>query len=265
MVLLTMTPAIVATILKCQELDPESLIKFQLPSEPSLAEPEVGNPISHSQLIDISKLVKNHPGQINLSPHLDGLLRGSKIYTPPTEPKPEPTSEYKALMARLRKEEEARAYERMLSPVSSPKSSIRHYPTIANASLYSTAVDRTEDEDEVTYADVNRQIILIINVLISIVACSVFIWIAARHWSTPKRLGLSMAGSGVIAVAEVVIYGGYVRRVQEAKQREKKKPEIKSILESWVIDGASEKENISMKSPADKSDETLRHRKGKHR
>ena len=76
-----------------------------------------------------------------------------------------------------------------------------------------------------------------------------------------------MTGSGVVAIAEVVIYGGYVRRVKEAKQREKKKPEIKKILESWVIDGAGGKEeNISLNSPpADKLDETLRHRKGKHR
>lgn len=142
----------------------------------------------------------------------------------------------------------------------------RHFPATPNARLYPTAVDDAEDEDEVTYADVNRQILLIINVLISIVACSVFIWVAARHWSTPKRLGLSMTGSGVVAIAEVVIYGGYVRRVKEAKQREKKKPEIKMILESWVVDGAGGKENISLNSlPADKSDETLRHRKGKHR
>ena len=76
-----------------------------------------------------------------------------------------------------------------------------------------------------------------------------------------------MTGSGVVAIAEVVIYGGYVRRLKEAKQREKKKPEIKKILDSWVIDGAGGKEeNISLNSlPADKSDETLRHRKGKHR
>lgn len=75
-----------------------------------------------------------------------------------------------------------------------------------------------------------------------------------------------MTGSGIVAIAEVVIYGGYVRRLKEAKQREKKRPEIKKILESWVIDGAGGKENISLNSPpADKSDETLRHRKGKHR
>lgn len=170
-------------------------------------------------------------------------------------------------MARLRNKEEARAYERMLSPAPVTEMHNRHFPATPNARFYPTAVDFAEDEDEVTYADVNRQILLIINVLISIVACSVFIWVAARHWSTPKRLGLSMTGSGVVAIAEVVIYGGYVRRLKEAKQRERRKPEIKKILDSWVIDGAGGKEeNISLNSlPADKSDETLRHRKGKHR
>jgi len=262
-----MTTATVAAIQKCQELDPEAFLQLQLPSEPSLADPEAGKPIAHSQLIDISKLLKSHVEQIAIAHHLDDLLRGSKIYIPPAKPKPEPTSEYKALMARLRKEEETRAYERMLNPAPAPEIHTHRFPATPNARLDPTAVDYAEDEDEVTYADVNRQIILIINVLISIVACSVFIWVAARHWSTPKRLGLSMTGSGVVAVAEVVIYGGYVRKVKEAKLKEKKKPEIKKILETWVIDGAGEKEeSVSLNSSsADKSDETFRHRKGKHR
>ena len=92
MVLLTITPAIVVAIQKCQELDSKSLIKLELPSEPSLAEPEAGDPISHSQLIGISKLLKSHSEQLDIPHHLGDLLRGSKVYIPPAKPKPEPVS-----------------------------------------------------------------------------------------------------------------------------------------------------------------------------
>jgi len=121
--------------------------------------------------------------------------------------------------------------------------------------------------DDVSYEEVHRQMILIINVLVSIIACAVFIWVAARHWSAPKRLGLSMGGSFAVAVAEVVVYNGYVRRIKEAKLIERKKPEIKEIIESWVIDGKSPQEEKPAATSTSKEniDDGIRFRKGKHR
>jgi hypothetical protein len=59
--------------------------------EPSLRDPKPGNPISHGQIIDLSKQLKSH----NLSPFtLDGLLRGSNVYVAPLPPKPEQVSNY---------------------------------------------------------------------------------------------------------------------------------------------------------------------------
>lgn len=168
------------------------------------------------------------------------------------------TPEYKALMESLRREEEARQYQRMLNPRPSTEFAV---PSLAHLDPREAAFE----QDEVTYQDVHRQMILIINVLVSIIACSVFIWIAARHWSAPKRLGLSMSGSGLIGIAEVVIYNGYVRRVKEAKLKEKKKPEIKQIIQSWVIDGASEKNESSLSTSKEQMEKGVRYRKGKHR
>ena len=145
-------------------------------------------------------------------------------------------------MARLRREEEARAYERMIHSPTPAEAFAQRYPTSSNAKLFSPATQADFDEDdEVTYSDINRQMALIINILISIVACSVAIWLAARHWSTPKRLGLSMGGSGMIGVAEAVVYAGYLRRLKEAREKGKKEIEIKEIIKTWVI-GGEEKE-----------------------
>jgi len=161
-------------------------------------------------------------------------------------------------MQRLREQEENRQYERMLNPPPVPETFGQRFPSsgyIFNPAI-SHGASAADEVDDVTYADVNRQMILIINVLISIICCSVFIWIAARRWSVPQRLGLSMSGSGIVAVAEVAIYMGYIRRIKDAKQKEVKKLETKEIMETWVIDKSV---------PPSIDSDNIRFRKGKHR
>jgi hypothetical protein len=131
-------------------------------------------------------------------------------------------------MARLRRDEEERSYERMLNPTA-----LRDPHLFPSSGAGST---RDGEDDEMTYGEVNRQVALIFNVLISVVCCSVAIWMVARHWSVPQRLALSMTGSLVVAVAEIVIYSGYLRRLGEAKAVERKKVEVKEIAETWVIE-----------------------------
>ena len=170
-------------------------------------------------------------------------------------------------MARLRRDEEARAYERMVNPPLRSETFAQRFPSSQHAHLFPTTEKDIGDDDEVTYADINRQMALIINILISIVACSAALWLAARHWSTPSRLGLSMGGSTMIAVAEVVVYAGYLKRVKEAKAKGKKQVEVKEIIKTWII--GSEKEGPSSdlsKSIVPKSnDGEVRRRKATNR
>ena len=149
------------------------------------------------------------------------------------------TSEYKALMVRLRREEEARAYERMINPPLNVESFSQRFPSTQPRIFPNDYQPENAEDEEITYADVNRQIALIINIVVSIIACSVALWMASSQWTTPKRLGLSMGGSGIIGLAEVVVYTGYLRRLNEAKEKGKKEVEIKAIIMTWVI-GSSE-------------------------
>lgn len=124
MVLLTMTPNMVKALEELQVLEgglpgkediPEkntevrwrggqiqdgcgtSTDKNQYPSakaeessaEPSLLDPRVGNPISHGQVVDISRDLKSR-GIQPLS--LEALLRGSKVYAPPPPHRVEPVT-----------------------------------------------------------------------------------------------------------------------------------------------------------------------------
>lgn len=164
-------------------------------------------------------------------------------------------------MQKLREQEEQRQYERMLNPQPAVETFSSRFPNAARPPLgsginlgYGTA----NEVDDVTFADVNRQMILIINVLISIVCTSVAVWMAARRWSVPERLGLSFSSSTVVAVAEVAIYMGYIRRIKEAKTKERKTVEKKEILDTWIIDGKSTSQGATAADNA-------RFRKGKHR
>lgn len=135
-------------------------------------------------------------------------------------------------MARLRHEQEYREYEQMTQPIPPKETFSQRVPSAPSYDSYTS----TED-DEITYSDINRQMTLILNVLISIVCCSAALWIAARHWSTIARLSLSMSGSILVAVAEVVIYSGYMRRLGEAKAKEGKVKEVKEIVNTWIVGG----------------------------
>ncbi|KAH9864638.1 hypothetical protein J1614_010573 [Plenodomus biglobosus] len=286
MVLLTITPGILRALESASKLLPDDVANLQTDNEPVLSHAKPGDPISHTQLIALSKMLKQNTTQPSSNPSkqledasdnsstiasppppttLSSLLHATTIYIPPPAPKPTPTPEYTALMDRLRRDQEALSYSRLLNPPTRETFSQR-FPSAP--SPFTTHVPPSALEDEITYEEVHRQIILIINILVSIVAVSVFLWVAARHWTVGKRLGLALGGSLAIAVAEVAVYGGYVRKVQEAKRVERRKPEIKEIVETWRVGGgkSAEGEGVNVDGK-DKSDDVdgVRFRKGKHR
>ena len=123
----------------------------------------------------------------------------------------------------------------------------QRFPMSSAAHAFSS-YQEPDPEDEVTYAEINRQMALIFNVLVSIVACAGAIWVAARWWSTPARLALSMSGSLLVGVAEVVVYAGYIRRVSEAKGKEKRVQEVKEVLRTWIVGGGEEEDDETEKS-----------------
>ena len=102
MVLLTMTLAIVEAVHTYNANPPSLPNPPALTSEPSLENAAVGNPISHFQIIEMSKYLREQYAagkrldlrSERLSYHLDELLRGSKIYTPPAPPKAEPVGRF---------------------------------------------------------------------------------------------------------------------------------------------------------------------------
>ncbi len=276
MVLLTMTQPIVDCLASLVYL---ALVSGE-PSDPSLATPAIGNPILHSQILQLSKCQSTF--------RLEELLRGSHVYVAPPAPKPakvhtlrisdgnarllvaniKPQSpEYIALMAKLRRDEDARAYERMTNPPVPLETFKDRFPDSARsfAAVNRPANDADLGDDEITYNEVHRQVTLLINFMVSIAGVAATLWILGRWWSLPARLFLTMGGSILVAIAEVTVYGGYVWRMGEAKRKEDIRPERREVVQTWVVgkdgdDNEKEDKAVLLPDKADATDSQLKRR-----
>lgn len=94
MVLLTMTAAAVEALHKLPptvatddvSLSSEAAQAASNDDEPSLADPAIGNPITHDQIVHLWKQLQ---GTVDSTLSLEMLLRGSRVFVPPPPPKPE--------------------------------------------------------------------------------------------------------------------------------------------------------------------------------
>ncbi|KAI1801259.1 endoplasmic reticulum-based factor for assembly of V-ATPase-domain-containing protein [Daldinia bambusicola] len=252
MVLLTMTPSIVDAInrLRKDEIEDEGLQNKESNSnttensEPSLKDPSIGKPIRHGQIIDIWKRLKSEKDE---STKLEQLLRGAT------------TEEYKELMARLRREEEERSYERMLKKAPPRESFAQRFPSDPMAQSFAEVnrpLRASDIGEDIEHGDIQKQITLVINFLVSIFGSGAALWLAARWWSVPARLFLSLGGSIIVAIAEVAVYSAYTWRMAEGEKHQKKKKEVKEIVQTWVVGEDDSVKKDLIKAPIPESAES---------
>lgn len=147
-------------------------------------------------------------------------------------------------MARLRRDEEERSYARMTEKLQTGRgggmasATTAGFDRFAEANRPTNAADMGDDSIEL--GDVQRQMTLLLNFLISIAGCAVALWLAARWWSTPARLFLSMGGALVVGIAEVAVYSAYTWRMAEGNRKEENKKEVRRVVKTWVV-GEEEK------------------------
>ncbi|KAF5546669.1 vacuolar er assembly vma12 [Fusarium mexicanum] len=259
MVLLTMTSSILEalSIVEATETpqiedhdeteEQESQQPTQEPTqEPTLDDPKLGNPISHGQIVDLWKQLK---AQGNSNFTLEQLLRGASVYIPPPPPKPEPSPEYKALMARLRREEEARSYERMINPPPQHETFKDHFPSSAASFAAANRPTSASDlgDDDMAMEEVHKQVTLIINFLVSIAGVAGTLWVTARWWSLPARMFLTMGGSILVAIAEVVVYNAYIWKMDQGRKKHGKVKEVREVVESWVLGKDEDEKSVLIK------------------
>jgi hypothetical protein len=88
MVLLTLTPATKSAVELYNQLSDQK--HHGSSSDPSLSEPTVGAPVSHAQLIQVARFLRESQLLNKNDFRLDTLLKGANIYVSPPKPKPQP-------------------------------------------------------------------------------------------------------------------------------------------------------------------------------
>ena len=169
-------------------------------------------------------------------------------------------------MARLRREQEQREYERMTNPVPPMETFSQRFPNGAGMAQAFAAVNQPSREvdlgdDGVTYNDVHRQLMLILNFLVSIIGVAATLWILARWWSTPARLFLTMGGSALVGIAEIAVYSGYIWHLGQAKKKDKTTKEVKEVVQSWAVGVNDSDDAVAVGGERANEDVNLRRRK----
>lgn len=152
-------------------------------------------------------------------------------------------------MARLRRDEEALSYHRMVNPAAAATRETfnQRFPYSSTQAFASVNQPVSKDDfgdDDVTYNDVHRQFMLILNFVVSILGVAGTLWVTARWWSVPARLFLTMGGSALVAVAEVSVYSIYVWKMGDAKKKQETVKEVQEVVSTWVV-GKDEDKNAA--------------------
>ncbi|PLB45752.1 hypothetical protein P170DRAFT_439474 [Aspergillus steynii IBT 23096] len=250
MVRLVTTSRIVSAL---EDVPPSSRQELDLPDTLSLE-----GPIAHEQIIRLARYfrTRNDTSISSDDRSLNSLLRGTKVYVPPPPKKPEPSPEYLALKARLLAAAEADAYKRMTSPhlpsSQSPASIFSSStPTLSAIHESKSSGDQSvDDSDPLTPG-------LVLNIFLSVlltgfsvywaltsfrtpdllVALVATVWRSSNRTgsqggvSEPVRVLISLLVALMVGVAEVLIYAIYLRKVEQARAREKRIRERKVVVE----------------------------------
>ncbi|KAK7208476.1 endoplasmic reticulum-based factor for assembly of V-ATPase-domain-containing protein [Myxozyma melibiosi] len=146
---------------------------------------------------------------------LGKLVSGSGVYLPP-KPEKKVDPEYEARMNRLRISLQEQEYQSMIAST---------VPELA-----------TPFYESFNTKELKHQLSVIINILFSVmsVAVAVWMWAGANH-STGRRLLLSIFSGLIVLIAEVTLYIGYQQRMEDARNEERMKKEIKTVIKHEEI------------------------------
>ncbi|KAL3485219.1 endoplasmic reticulum-based factor for assembly of V-ATPase-domain-containing protein [Aspergillus germanicus] len=294
MVRLIATPRILSAL---EAITPSSREQLNVPDTLNL-----GNPISHDQIIRISRYFRDKHSCKDVSIptknedrsfDLDSLLRGTRLYIPPPPPKPEPSPEYLALKARLLAAAESDAYNRMLQPhpahaannTLSPSPDIFASSTPILAALHETNSNSNPDSEYNDPLTPSLVLNIFLSVLITgfsvywaltsfqtpevLVSAIVSMWspsagasnhVGGRGASEPIRVLLSLFAALAVGVAEVAIYAIYLGKVEQARKKENKMKERKSVIQKEEVRAKGKDMNDETPIPVpvpDKNDEDI--------
>lgn len=158
--------------------------------------------------------------------------------------KREKSPEYIKLMTRLRAEAQEKEYRSYLNEFKNSKESPFIMGNTDSIGSYSFLENQLSANSTISFGqatkEVKHQLTTILNILITVGSVGYAVW----YWSgssmgadAPLRLLLSIGIALLVLVAEVVVFGGYLRKVDDARLKERSKTEIREVTETLVFKG----------------------------
>ncbi|KAG5367329.1 Vacuolar ATPase assembly integral membrane protein [Yarrowia sp. C11] len=236
--------------------------------------------ISHVDLINLSKaLQKKIKGKLRLKPqngvfegskatrtheygpfNLPYLLHGTSVYSPPPPEKKKKTREFMRILETQKRLLEEADYQQLLVDKSAPEITTRglndHLVHAEDVSAPSISQQTKQ---------LKHQMTTIFNIGLSVVSVSYAIWYwtkSSAGMGVSARALLAIWGGLLILVAEVVVYGRYVRKTTEARVTERKKKETKQIVSTSEFRAGKETLEFQTEIPEDECLDTVDFTKG---
>ena len=155
------------------------------------------------------------------------LIQQSKLHVPKFETHKQPkTKEFLKSMERLRLEAKEQEYRKLINP------------TPQFSTLYEEKLDEHDLTPQQAAKELKNQLTTIVNIIISVVSVAYAIWYwTETSWGLPLsyRVLLSVFFGILVLVAEVVVYMGYLNKIEDARTRERKKKEVKKVVRTFNL------------------------------
>lgn len=183
--------------------------------------------ISHRDLITLYKqrVAKEGP---KCDYDLLKLLKGSKIYEKP-KPERKKTPEFIKQMKELRLKQQEFEYQKMVNP------------DFKNGSLHMMLEIQQEEKNGIDHKasqvtkEVKSELTTVVNIIVTVVSVAYAIWYwtgVSTNMELHYRILCSLFFSILALVAESVVYGGYVKKVEKARADERSKKNTYKVVDT---------------------------------
>lgn len=170
--------------------------------------------ISHHDLIKLYELIDE--------PKIMVLLRNINFYHPAPQVKPK-SPEFLTQMELLRRRNKELEYQRL----------IKNDASLSLASVGDPVMSPSQEAKQLKH-----QITTIFNVLVSVCSVSYAVWYwtdSSMRISAPARVLLSLFFGLLVLIAEVVVFNGFLSRVEDARRKETTKKEVRKLVSTVTI------------------------------
>ncbi|GME97211.1 unnamed protein product [[Candida] boidinii] len=206
--------------------------------------------LSHTQIISIYKAHKKFTSDSDSDSDssdssdltLLQLVSSCKSYAEPAAAASEKTPEYTQLMEKLRLKQQELEYQDLIRGDTGDMSSgaaMGHRQSLKQAGDDDDGPRQTASQQ---MKELRNQLTTILNMFVSVASVGYAVWywsgtsMGNYHLNDGYRVLLALAFALLVLVAEVVVFSGYLRRVDEAREKERGKREVRTVLASVVLE-----------------------------